>query len=159
MSDKQRINDEVFPQAFALLPTKMDTLPARAEMLAIGLQESRFLHRTQIGGPAHSYYQFEQGGGVVGVMTHEAVKTYTRRVCDARGVQFTSRAIYDAMVNDDVLATCCARLLLWTLPGSLPAQNEHDKGWAQYLDAWRPGMPHPETWPAFFAEAWQTVLA
>ena len=55
------------PSAFALLPPAMDTPDARVLLLAIGLQESKFSHRLQIGGPARGYWQFEQGGGVRGV--------------------------------------------------------------------------------------------
>jgi len=158
MSDLQRINDEIFPQVFGLLPSAMDSVAARAMLLAIGLQESRFEHRVQIGGPAHGYWQFEQGGGVVGVMSHPAVKERTRAVCGFRGVAFSAPQIYSAIVNDDVLACCCARLLLYTLPGRLPNQDERELGWAQYTEAWRPGMPHRQTWDAFFDLGWKTAL-
>ncbi len=158
MSDLQRINDEIFPQAFALLSPGMDSLPARAMLLAMGLQESRFEHRVQIGGPAHGYWQFEQGGGCVGVLTHSAVRAATESVCKARSVLASPRAVYQAIVNDDVLACCCARLLLYTLPGKLPAQNERERGWLQYIDAWRPGLPHRSSWDALFDKAWATVL-
>jgi len=159
MNDMQRIYDDVFPEAFDLLPDKMDTLAARAMLLAIGLQESRFQHRVQIGGPAHGYYQFEQGGGCAGVIRHPAVASITRKVCAARDIPVSAQSIYANIVDDDVLATCCARLLLYTLPSALPKQNERDKGWAQYMDAWRPGMPHRNTWDAFFDLGWRTVIA
>lgn len=158
MNDMQRVYDEVFPEAFALLPPKMDTLAARAMLLAIGLQESRFSHRVQIGGPAHGYYQFEQGGGCAGVIRHPSVAAITRKVCEARDIPVSPWSIYTNIVNDDVLATCCARLLLYTLPAALPAQNQRDEGWRQYIDAWRPGMPHRHTWDAFYDLAWRKVI-
>mgnify|MGYP001576466703 CR=1 FL=1 len=81
--------------AFAMLPSKMDTTEARAEMLAIALQESRCQHRAQIGGPAKGYWQFEQGGGVRGVLSHPSSKPhiqmvlaaldYAERIADLRG--------------------------------------------------------------------------
>ena len=40
------------PAALSLLPPRMDTPLARRYVLAIALQESRFEHRRQIGGPA-----------------------------------------------------------------------------------------------------------
>lgn len=56
---------EAIEPAFALLPAKIDSSAARCQILAIGLHESRFLHRRQIGGPARGLQQFEQGGGVL----------------------------------------------------------------------------------------------
>jgi hypothetical protein len=40
--------------ALARLPDKMKSQPAIVMLLAIGRQESRFLRREQIGGPARS---------------------------------------------------------------------------------------------------------
>ena len=40
---------EILDPALALLPPSMDTVRARMMLLAIGLQESRFEHRRQIG--------------------------------------------------------------------------------------------------------------
>src|SRR3546814_6857126 len=51
-------------------------------LLAIGLQESRFLHRAQIGGPARGYWQFERGG-VHGVLSHHASKAEAGKLCAA----------------------------------------------------------------------------
>lgn len=158
MSEFRNINEVVFPATFALLPAAMDSIPARAELLAIGLQESRFEHRVQIGGPAHGFWQFEQGGGVRGVMDHAATKAHILKVCTALGVTPTVRACYAEIVNNDVLACAFARLLLWTMPGRLPDAGEREKGWHQYIEGWRPGAPHRHTWDAFFDRAWQEVL-
>ncbi len=158
MSDLQRINDEVFPQAFALLSPGMNSLPARAMLLAIGLQESSFTARVQNGGPAHGYWQFEQGGGVTGVLRHPVSRGSAVFVCGNRGIAAVPRDVYKAVINDDVLACCFARLLLYTLPGKLPAQNQREEGWQQYLEAWRPGAPHRSTWDAFYDRAWRTVI-
>jgi hypothetical protein len=135
--------------ALALLPYRMDSLAARILLLTIGLQESRLEHRRQLGnGPARGLLQFEQGGGVKGVMTHHASKDYARKLCDARGVAFKARSVWARLETDDVLAFGFGRLLLWTHPKPLPA-NEAD-AWDYYLWLWRPGKPHPETWPAFY---------
>lgn len=158
MADTQRIAQVVIPETLALLgQPRLDTPAARAMLLAIGLQESRFEHRVQIGGPAHGYWQFEEGGGVKGVLRHEATKGPIRAVLAARGVADTTRAAYDAIVSDDVLACAFARLLLWTLPGALPARGDPEGGWRQYVDAWRPGKPHRQTWDALYAQAWGLV--
>lgn len=139
--------------ALALLPAKMDTPAARVMLLAIGLQESRFLHRRQIGGPACGFWQFEQGGGVRGVLTHAASAALARQVCEVRGVVPTSAAVYAQLESDDVLAATFARLLLWTDPARLPAVADSKGGWDLYARTWRPGKPHPQTWPALHAQA------
>jgi hypothetical protein len=148
----EHIRDHVFPAAFSLLPERMDSPEARTMLLAIGLQESRFDHRHQIGGPARGFFQFERGGGVRGVLNHHASKQHAIVAC--RGLRYydmADNAIYSAIEHNDTLACVFARLLLWTLPQRLPTTAED--GWAQYLDAWRPGKPHPETWPAFYEQA------
>lgn len=151
--------DHVFPAAFSLLPEGMDSPEARAMLVAIGLQESGFLHRAQIGGPAHGFWQFEKGGGVAGVLTHPSTARLAADVCESLRYEPEAWACYVALEHNDVLACCFARLLLWTLPGSLPAADEADEGWHQYLDAWRPGKPHRETWAGHFGAAWELVTS
>ncbi|WP_343499653.1 hypothetical protein [Achromobacter denitrificans] len=139
--------------ALALLPAKMDTPAARVMLLAIGLQESRFIHRRQIGGPARGFWQFEKGGGVRGVLTHASTREHAQLVCKARGVPATADAVYEALDKDDVLAAAFARLLLWSDPKTLPALGDADAAWALYLRTWRPGKPHPETWPDLYRQS------
>lgn len=157
MNLKEIIDTAVSP-ALALLPTRMDTPAARVMLLAIGLQESRFTHRQQIGGPARGFWQFEKGtrasrGGVSGVFLHAASKGHLAALCKARSVACDPDAIYPALEYDDVLAAGVARLLLWTDPRALPAVGDADAGWSLYLRTWRPGKPHPQTWPALYAQA------
>jgi hypothetical protein len=62
----------ILPAAFDVLPPAMNTPPARAMLLAIGLQESRFMFRRQQNyGPARGFWQFEKAG-VRGVGKHKA---------------------------------------------------------------------------------------
>ena len=145
------IHDHIFPAAFAFLPKKMDSTEARTMLLAIGLQESRFEHRKQIGGPARGFWQFEKGGGVVGVFRHRASKLYAVSATRELGYFDTDATVYEAIQHNDVLACVFARLLLWTLPQALPTTQE--KAWGQYIEAWRPGKPHYETWGAFYERA------
>lgn len=161
MNLKTIIDTAVSP-ALALLPTRMDTPAARVILLAIGLQESRFTHRQQIGGPARGFWQFEKGtrasrGGVWGVFLHMVSKGYVSVLCRARSVACDPDAIYAALEYDDVLAAGVARLLLWTDPKALPAIGDADAGWSLYLRTWRPGRPHPKTWPALYAQAMAAV--
>lgn len=136
------------PAAFALLPPRMDSPDARVLLLAIGLQESKFAHRVQVRGPARGFWQFEQGGGVAGVFAHPRTGVYAGAVCQALAEAPTVPDAYAALAHNDVLACALARLLLWTLPGPLPAVTDAEGAWTQYLAAWRPGKPHPATWAA-----------
>ncbi len=158
MSDLQRIHDEVMPEAFALLSPGMNSLPAKAMLLAIGLQESKFTARVQDnGGPAHGYWQFEQGGGCTGVIRHPVSRGSAVFVCNNRNVAPLPRDVYKAIINDDILACCFARLLLYTLPEKLPTREQNEAGWQQYITAWRPGKPHRNTWDAYYDHAWSLV--
>lgn len=152
MDLKTALRDAITP-AMSLLPKRMDTPQARIMLLAIGLQESRFEHRHQIGGPAHGFWQFESGGGVKGVMTHAATTSHAAGLCAARQVPFVRSFVFDALEFDDVLAAGIARLLLWSDPRPLPANDDPQAGWDLYVRTWRPGKPHRETWDAFYRQA------
>lgn len=149
----------VIPAAVGLLPPGMGGDKATAMLVAIALQESAFEARQQIGGPARGFWQFEKGGGVAGVLTHRYTADPIRRVCAVLCYQPSVDGCYAAIRDNDVLACCFARLLLWTVPGSLPGRDEVARGWQQYLAGWRPGKPRPTDWPANFARAWALVDA
>ena len=143
------------------------TAGARVMMLAIGLQESRFLFRFQkiagkpyLKGPARGFWQFERGGGVHGVMTHDKTKEHARNLCAKRKVDWDERAVHAALETDDILAAGFARLLLWADAERLPSPNaSHDMAWECYERCWRPGKPHRETWDAFHIQARGQVFA
>lgn len=132
-------------------------------LLAIGLQESRFLERRQLPvGPARGFWQFERGGGVHGVLEHprtiEPVKHALRSLRYPYLASFgAEREIWEALEHNDVLAAVFARLLLWTLPDPLPTAEQPSEAWRQYLAAWRPGKPHFDSWPTFYTEAHDRV--
>lgn len=137
--------------AAELLP-HLDSPKARMMMLAIGLQESRFEHRAQIGGPAVGFWQFEKGGGVKGVLLHKSSAIDAVKVCHARGVGPTPVEVYARLQYDDILAACFARLLLLTDPQPLPMIGDVDGAWEYYLRTWRPGKPHRHTWDDLYAK-------
>lgn len=153
------IHAHILPAALSLLPPEMDTPEARAMLLAIGLQESRFDHRRQVGGPARGFWQFEIGGGLHGEMTHKSVAAdFDAATCALRyPLGTTPYAFFSAIEHNDVLACVCARLLLWTLPQALPGRDEAQEAWEQYIAAWRPGKPHRATWDAYYRQAWEMV--
>lgn len=147
------INRAVLTPALELLPSRMDSIPARVMLLAIGLQESRLIHRRQIRGPARGLWQFERGGGVRGVLNHAASRDLAREVCEERRVRPTMDAVYVALEGDDILAACFARLLLWTDPTPLPPVPHAPAAWSLYLRTWRPGKPHRHTWEELYRQA------
>lgn len=156
-------------EALSLLPSEMDSPEARVMLIAIGLQESRFKYRRQLVGnppkpvgPAAGFWQFEKGsaasrGGVWGVFLHESTNRHVKTLCAARGIPASPSNIWETIQTDDVLAAGIARLLLWTDPKRLPAIGKEAEAWALYLRTWRPGKPHPETWPALYADAVRAV--
>lgn len=146
--------------AFSLLPPKMDSDRARVMMLAITLQEADAIYRVQHGGgPAHGLWQFEEGGGVRGVMTHSSSRDFARAGCSVLRLPFVRRTIYDALPHNDILAALFARLLLYTDARALPELDAPDaETWDYYERNWRPGKPHPEKWPACHAAARAQVM-
>ena len=149
-------------EGLRLLPPAMDTKEARVLMYAIGLQESRFTHRAQVidgggKGPARGYWQFERGGGVTGVLRHPASRFWANSVCNARNIPAQPLNVWLALETDDVLAAALARLLLFTDPARLPAVGEQSESWTYYLRNWRPGKPHPRTWPECYETALKAV--
>lgn len=153
MSALAHIVKTVVPAAFTLLPTRMDTPDARAMMYAIGLQESRFIYRQQLGGPAMGFWQYEEAG-VKGVMTHAATRDLVAQVLDQMGYPPSLPIVHRALADNDILAAIFARLLLWTHPNVLPNVSQATKGWMYYYTLWRPGKPRQSTWEAFFQQAW-----
>lgn len=153
--------------AFELLPKFLDSREARVMMLAIGLQESRFKHRWQIlngggKGPARGFWQMELGskasrGGVWGLYLHRASFGLLGDLCRHRDVSFEPRAIWSRLEGDDVLAAGSARLLLYTNAKPLPKVGDEAGAWMYYLNTWRPGRPHPDTWPSLYAQAVEAV--
>lgn len=139
--------------ALELLPERMNNKKAIVMMIAIGLQESRLIHRKQIGGPAKGLYQFERGGGVRGVLNHPTTKQLAHDLCVGLMGTSDQEAVYDELEFSDVMASIFCRLLLWTDPKSLPAVGDVQGAWDLYIRVWRPGKPHRGTWNALYTKA------
>lgn len=134
------IRQSAVEPALHLLPARMNSQQAVVMLLAIQLQEDPQQKRRQWPtGPARGLLQFEQGGGVVGVLRHVASREHAVRVCDLRQVQPVAEQVYAALEHDDVLAMAFGRLLLWTDAYPLPAVGEVEKAFQLYLRTWRPG--------------------
>lgn len=157
MTTSVYLRQHVIPAAYALLPPRMASREATAMLLAIAMQESRCDARRQIRGPARSWYQFERRG-LAGVMTHAASAGPLHAAQIAlRYPTDDLEMLYAAVEHNDVLATVCARLLLWTLPQAMPGPVDTEAGWQAYIDAWRPGKPRRASWDMYFAESWSRV--
>lgn len=153
----------------SLLPERMRSPEADALMLAIGLQESRFVHRVQLignhrhwweslKGPARGGWQFERHGGVRGVVQHPASRPHALHVLDVLRYPERVWLIHKAIAHNDLLAACFARLLLYTDPYPLPSLDAPpQESWAYYLRPWRPGKPKRETWDHFWQQATTAV--
>lgn len=153
----------------AIMPAldELATLGLRADihaarfMLAIALQESNLAHRRQVvaggdeAGPASSFWQFEKNGGCLGVLSHPATALKMTSICNSFNVKPVPGSLWEAMRYQDIVAACAARLLIYSLPRSLPENAE--EGWSQYISAWRPGKPHPDRWPDCWRIAGETV--
>lgn len=142
------------PAALSLLPEAMDTIKARALLVAIALQESGFRHRKQLGGPALGLWHFEEAA-VREVLRHPDTEKHAKAAVETLlygyAVVYSTHA---AIQHNDVLACCFARLLLWRLPEKLPGRDEADEAWTQYLAAWRPGKPRYDDWDENYRLAW-----
>lgn len=162
MTPKDILVDAVDPSLAMLhqLTGIVSTQKARVLMMAIAGQESRWAHRLQVPvAYARSFWQFERGGGVAGVLSHPASKGKIAAVCADLLIPCDVATVYEAMAWNDTLAACMARLLLFTDPGPLPEIGQVEAGWQYYLRNWRPGAPHPEVWPARYATALELVNA
>lgn len=158
MPDLTYVRTKIIEQTYReVLPGKFRSTEATVMLLAIGLQESRFEHRKQIGGPANGFWMFERGGGVVGVLNHAATKKHALAVCILRGVTPTPEAVYRRIVDDDLLACAFARLLLYSDPKPLPPAGAVLDSWSYYLNTWRPGRPHERTWAGLYRQSMEAM--
>lgn len=132
---------------------------AQAErfLLTVALQESGLRSRFQVlsggkAGRAKGWFQFEPVGGVSGVMAHRASAALVERLCAYHEILHQREAIWRALEGHDFMAVAMARLLLLTDPFAIPTTESG--AWNCYaMRLWRPGKPHPATWPAYWREA------
>jgi hypothetical protein len=144
---------QILADSLCSIMVRFNTQEARVMLLATGGQESRFVDRIQIGGPAHGFWQFEKGGGVKGVLTHPKTVRFAGAICSLHGIQASLNEVYDRLPHDDVLACCFARLLLYADPAPLPRLGDAQGAWDYYVRNWRPGKPHRESWDSIYEEA------
>lgn len=148
----------ILPAAYAVLPLPMASDRATALLLAIGLQESRFIERRQMHGPARGFWQFEVAG-VRGVLEHPRSQLPIAQALRALRYDHTLEAeqLQPLLEHNDVLAACFARCLLWTSPLPLPDVDAPAAAWLTYFSVWQPGRPRRAAWDAHFADAWSRI--
>src|ERR1044072_5855205 len=121
----------------SLLPGYMTSDCAKIWLMTIAGQENNLIARKQMGGgPATSYWQFEQAG-VNAVMKSQAkLAEGLLATCD-----IDPSEAHAALQYNDAVACAFARLLLWSDPAPLPLASDVAAGYALYLRTWRPGRP------------------
>lgn len=147
------LNRVAIGPAFELLPPCMRSPDAARVLAAICVQESALRYRRQVlrpgrrwwewRGPSLGWPQFEPTG-LRGVLTHPSSRAYARELAEVLGYKLPGGfmplwlpPLHAALEHNDVLALGMARLLLWTLPHTLPQREV--EGFDQYLSTWRPG--------------------
>ena len=144
------VTNTIIMPALKLLPEHMYSQYAIDMLLAIGYQESKFVFRRQMNGPARGFWQFEVGG-IKSVLNHHSVGSIASIVLRELRLPFDASRLHDIFEFNDIIACCFARLLLWSDPSPLPDlidPDQHEIGWEIYKRCWRPGKPHHELWPA-----------
>ena len=133
---------------------------ARQMLLAIALQEAgrplqaRYQNYPSVQpGPARGFWQFESGGGCLGVLNHRVSSQLANETCQRLSVLPEPRAVWRAIEGHDRLACVFARLLLFTDPAPLPKRDQEEESWSYYMRLWRPGKPHRGMWP----QNWDTA--
>jgi len=140
-----------------VMDPKFDSPSARIQLLATGLQESKFMDRVQGGGgPAHSFWQ-EEPNGIKAVLGHPVVGPILKNICQKLGVPSDWNSVYQAVVMNDVLACVVARLILYADSNPLPKVGDSDAAWQCYIRNWRPGKPRPATWQGYYQTAREQI--
>ena len=149
---------DIVKPALDAMPRRYRSKDAARMLLAIGYQESRFTHLHQIRGPAHSYWQGELTGGLILVITHAPTRRMARICIEKAGFNPDDhRRVFEFLDEPagQILACQLGRLLLWSDPHYLPTAGQLQYGWDYYINCWRPGKPHKQTWP----DAWDYATA
>ena len=152
--DLKLITELAIMPALEWMPARLTSPQALVMLLAIGLQESGFQTRVQLGnGPARGWWQFEQGGGVAGVLGNSLTRPRALDLCTRCFVKAEPEPVWKALEHNDILAAGLARLLLYADPKPLPALDDPGAAWECYVRCWRPGKPRPTDWPENYAAA------
>jgi hypothetical protein len=136
------------------VPMMMNTIPSQVLLMAIAGQESAWQYRIQIpSGEARSFWQLEQQGAIADVMADPNTAMVVSTFCDTYSISPDTATLFDAVAYNDTLAYLIARLALWQDSEPLPKVGDEESAWNYYNAVWRPGDPHPDSWPAIYTQA------
>lgn len=131
-----------------------DTPEARCLMTAIAGVESGWSARVQVpNGQAHGFWQCEEHGAVLDVLTRPSVAPIMAAVCTSLEINRGLTDVFEAIVYNDTLAYAVARLTLYLDPTALPAIGDEEGSWQYYLSNWRPGKPDRDRWAIVYPQA------
>lgn len=142
--------------ALAWLGPRYASREAEVMLLAVAQQESRIVwRRQQPAGPARSWWQAEPPTVMSVLSKWEHGRQRLKDLGVLNGVGLPSdHEIMTWIECSEVAACIVARGILWLDQAPLPALGDEAGAWACYADrCWRPGKPHPETWPAAYHNA------
>lgn len=142
--------------AHALLEQLVDipaTPQARLLSLAIAGQESAWIDRRQLGGPARGFWQFEGGPMSATAEMFRRFSPAIQKVCGQFAIPCDVKTVFEAIAWHDVLAASMARLLLWSDAQLLPELGDLQGSWNYYQRNWKPGAPRPDDWPGRYGTA------
>ena len=162
----QLLHSDVRPALLRMFPQFQGRTP-ECMLLTIAGQETNLAYVYQMdsqGKPiqtlARGLWQFELVG-VEGCLNHPA-NGWLAPFLEQNGFAgLTPEMIHWALPASTSLATWLARANLWWYAEDLIepiADYDHaEAAWQQYLDIWRPGKPHRETWDAHWLAAVEAV--
>lgn len=132
---------------------------ARMLMLMTPLQETNLVTRLQEGGPAHSFFQFERGGGLTRVMGNPRSDAMLKKICAALCIPYDIATVFQAVIWNDPLAIALARLDYWLDAHAIPPATDEDALWTYYLRNWGPGKPDRGRWGDWYPKAKAAIAA
>lgn len=136
----------------AELPPAMNTPQSRLMLMAAAGQETGWANRTQVGGPARGFWQFDMTA-IVDLLGNSVTGSLVLAACALWDVPGDAPTIYEAIAWHDPLACHMARLLFLADPAPLPAVGDAAGAYACYTRNWRPGVERPAAWALVYAQA------
>ncbi len=140
----------------SLLPSEMTSPEARVLLVAIAMQETGLVTRSEVGGSAFGFYQFMEIG-VDGVFSHAETGHLAADVAKVLQIPVDEN-FYEAVRWNDHMGTVLARLNLWPDPAPLPAIGQQAEAMDYYGRIWRPKVVAVRRWPAAYNAAIACVM-
>lgn len=148
--------------ALAWLGPRYASREAEVMLLAIAQQESHIAWRRQHpAGPARSWWQAEPPtvAGVVAKWDYGRDRLKALGLLNTVGLPAGPHDLPTIVELSELAACIVARGILWLEPSPLPPIGDVVGSWAYYVDrTWRPGKPHPETWPEAYHGAIEATV-